>query len=73
MISQTETWAVRTHPNSCVGRGLYCLQQLVVCVVPRKGEGRVQDPPFYMDPEVNLEYVPLFEDCIMLGDHGLRL
>ena len=62
-----------THPNSGICRSLYGLQQLVVCVVPRKGEGRVHNPSVNVDTEVNLEYVTLIEDYIMLRDHGPRL
>ena len=42
-------------------------------MAPSKGKGGVHDPSFDMDAKVNLEYVLLFEDCIMLRDHGLGL
>ena len=42
-------------------------------MVPREGECRVHDPSFDMDTEVNLEHVPLLENCIMLRGRGLGL
>ena len=73
MVNRVGRLFTGTHPNSSVGRGLYCLQQLVVCMTPGKGEGGVHNPPFDMDAKVNFEYVLLFEDCIVLREHVQRL